>query len=236
MQKKILIGIVALVLLMTPITVTSQDNWSIYADSVFGYSIHAVGGHLINYDETTEIIRLTLYLQENIEESWMRGLAVIEILFNSSVKPTDFTAAYINDTNIFDMLRDFTLIDGLQYWMAGDDAYYDCSYLLAYVYLFPNHTVTNELDLTIYQGATYIGGPLDDTGLYPDFIPSNNFKEADDTVLSLIPSNVYCELIYDDSTTTETQYTINPLAIYFSIGIIGMAFVIVIVYARKKQS
>ncbi len=231
-----MIGLLTLMLFLMPVTVTAQSGWGVYATDVYAQRISPLA-YVLDYNAETKTVRINFFEPDVYEPGWMAGLIFIELVFNSSVKPSAVSAVHINGTSLTDMLKNFTMTDGVHYWMEGDGVYYDASYLLAYVYIYPNHTIINEQVIgggLQYWERPWIGGPNDTS-------PQNDtmlaFSLADNAFsLSDTQTNVYVNLDFNENvtTTTDTTPTTNLLLIVGSVGLVVMAIVIVVWYGRKQ--
>lgn len=234
MRNKLIIGLLALVLISMPVTTTSQSGWGVYAADVYGQVIGPLP-YAIDYNAETKIVQINFFEPDIYEPGSMTGLEVIELLFNTDVKPTDISAVYVNGTNIMDMLKNFTLIDNVHFWMEGEGVYYDASYLLAYIYVYPDHTIINEhwSDLQ-FQDRLWVGGPNDNSP-QNDTVASLSLA-GDGFSLSDTQTNVYVNLDFNENvtTTTTTPTNNNLLLISGSVGLVIMAIVIVVWFGRKQ--
>ena len=231
-----MIGLLALTLFLMPVTVSSQSGWGVYASDVYAQRISPLA-YVLDYNAETKIVRINFFEPDVYEPEWMAGLVFIELVFNSDVKPNAISAVYVNGTNVMDMLKNFTMTDNVHYWMEGDSMYYDASYLLAFVYIYPNHTIINEHVIgggLRYWDRPWIDGPNDTS---PQNDPMFGVSLAEnDFSLSDTLSNVHVDLDFNENvtTTTTTPANNNLLLITGSVGLVVMAIVIVVWYGRRR--
>lgn len=236
LRNKLAIGLLSLMIAMMPVTTSAQAGWGVWADDVYAQRISPLA-YVLDYDAETKIVRINFFEPDVYEPSWMAGLVFIELVFNADVKPNAVSAVYINETNVMDMLKNFTMTDNVHYWMEGDGTYYDASYLLAFVYIYPNHTIINEHVIgggLQYWDRPWIGGPNDTS---PQNDPSFSLSsDSNEFSLSDTLSDTYVDLDFNENVTTTTTTTPNNnnlLLIVGSVGIVIMAIVIVIWYGRR---
>lgn len=236
MKRKYGIAMIVIALMMiTPATVSAEafeDGWGIYATDVYGFAIQeAIAG--IGFRGETKELQLMLSPNPNAGTT-MRGMAIIELLFNSSVRPQSFTAYLeINDTtlmtyDVLDMTINATIKDDIHYWMGGDGVYYDCTYLLAFVYLFDNKTIYNEIDYDLelqWFNDTWIGGPNDTLPVYS--LASDNMVTSEDS------NPVICIIGFDEITDEITEQSVL-IIIIGTTSLIVMVIIFAWIYRRLK--
>lgn len=226
MKRKYGIAMIVIALVMiTPSSVAAEeweDGWGIYSNSVYGFAIKEAMTVGLGYRGETKEIKLSLISDPAIG-SPLRGLAIIELLFNSSVKPQSFTAYLeVNDTtyNLIDMVKNASIESGKHFWKSSDGEYYDCTYLLAYVYLFEDKMIYNESEYDgqlVWFDDTWIGGPNDSLPVYS--LASDNIIASDDS------NPITCIIGFDELT---------ELIIIGTTSLIVMAIISVLIYRRTK--
>lgn len=235
LRSKIVISLLALMLALMPVTISAQSGWGVLADDVYAQRISPLA-YVLDYDAGTKIVRINFFEPDVYEPGWMAGLVFIELVFNADVKPSAISAVYINETNVMDMLKNFTMTDNVHYWMEGDSMYYDASYLLAFVYVYPDHTIINEHVIgggLQYWDRPWIGGPNDNSP-QNDTMASLSLAD-DDFSLSDTLSDTHVDLDFNENVTTTTPTTNNNLLfIAGSVGLVVAAIVIVVWYGRRR--
>lgn len=252
MRKKHAVCLLTLALIMMsmPVATPAQtSNWGLLAEHVYATRISPLA-YNVDYNGSTKILQIELYHPEQYEALWLRGMQVIEIVFNVGFKPTSITAVYVNGSDVFDMLYvhptynagNTFFYEDVHHWRKNDTSetnewyYAEAIYLLAFIYTFQNHTVDN-LDYFMannslqYWNRPWIDGPNDTSSQNESmsaFSLANN-----DFSLSNIPTNVDVNVDFNEEITIDTP-TINLLLITGSIGLVVMAIVIVVWFGRKQ--
>lgn len=235
-----------LLVIPMPLSVDAQ-GWGTIDDEVFGERITPLA-YNIDYNGTTEILRVNFYHPETYVEGWMRGMQIIELIFSADFKPKTIDAIYVNGSDVIDMIYlhpTYTpnygamFTEDIMFWRKNDTDsswyYADAVYLLAFIHTFANHTFEN-LDSflsdhpLVYYDRPFIDGPNDPewdedelSAHEPSHIIANDFIASDDD------TGVQVMVAFDDAPgQTDAPLLVFAFVMGASVGIVVLAIIVVI--------
>lgn len=154
-RKNLIPLILAMMILSMPIASSAQ----ILAANVFA-SRTSLGMLVMDesYNETTEVYSIVFGQAPPDSPSyrpWNIGLGFVEVVFSRFTYPKGLEAYIeIDGEPLIDMLINFTIQNYQHEWPNGTKE--QAKYVSAFVYLFSNHSITNESTITpMFQPSSY---------------------------------------------------------------------------------
>lgn len=152
-KKKIAL-LIALTMLLLPITANAQAGW--VARNIYAINQNIGFGMSIDYNETSNVLKVLLVNNDMAEQNI--GLAILEVVFGVNSIPSNLDAyLLINGETVKyqNQLINWS-IDPVT-WTLPDDNTVDAYYAYAYIYLFTNQSIINEVPQRPYFEANLKG-------------------------------------------------------------------------------